>query len=930
MESGGVEELRLPVESELVWFPRPVGRASLAWQMVLYAGQPLGDFLTLVDAQTGEILVQENRMAFDTGSGMSFRPNPVQATGNPALSDAGDASSAALDAARVQVSLLGLDPGTGVLKGEFVDLVSLPGGLNAVDANEASRIYDYDRSDERFEQVLVYHTVDSIQRYFHQLGFDDDSGALNGIRDFPTRAHAHWNNDDQSFYSTGDDAIHFGDGGVDDAEDADIVAHEYAHAIQHDQNACWGGGEMGAMGEGFGDYLAASFHEASGDANYQAAHAACVGEWDAHDSASAFPVCLRRVDGAKVYPEDLVGEVHADGEIWSRALWDLRAAIGGTAADQLILEHHFTLPCSATMPDAAEELLQADLNLNAGIHGAPIREAFCARGILSGAGCVVPSGLNLDLSLFPTPLHAGQRATYTLRAENVSDQALSGIGLTAQVPGGTRYVPGSASDLGSEAAGSLSWPEVDLAPGQQVSRSFEVLVDSGPASELLFFDDAESGTAQWSMSHGSGNQDWVIDASAASVGASPRAWFAVDPDEPSDQRLVLAQPIDVTAGTRLRFVHRYLTELRYDGGVIEYSGDAGATWQDLGPLMVQNGYNWPISGNFESAIALRDAFTGDSYGYLETVADLSSLAGSSIQIRFRMVSDLSVGRTGWWVDDVVIEREISLEGGAASVGDAAEEVVLSTIVLPGEAQNPPILLTPEPLVVARGGSVVVGPHNLRAMDPDAGDILTYAITTPPVSGSLNLTSGFSQAQVDAGALVYHHDGGAASGDAFGLTVSDGQGGELVDQFLSLSVVAGNQPPNFGVQALSEARVGVPYSVVIAPTDADAAQVLTVDLITGPGWLALSSAQGDGSWSLYGVPQPGDEGTGQVLLRVTDSGSPALADELASPLTVRSAPASVPALGPGFAGICSLLLGVIGARRAGRGLARGQSSGSSAR
>ncbi len=115
-------------------------------------------------------------------------PNPYQTAGSGSgLADNSDATSAALDAERVAVTLLGLDAGTGLLKGEFVDLSSLnSSSLPDVDANEGDRQYFYDRSDDRFEQVVIYHAIDSIQRHFHALGFDDDAGTPNGIRDFPT------------------------------------------------------------------------------------------------------------------------------------------------------------------------------------------------------------------------------------------------------------------------------------------------------------------------------------------------------------------------------------------------------------------------------------------------------------------------------------------------------------------------------------------------------------------------------------------------------------------------------------------------------------------------------------------------------------------------------------------------------------------------
>lgn len=378
--------LRHPAEPELVWYPVN-DELVLAWKVTIFSTDPLGDFLTIVDAGNSNILLQENRIAFAIGSGHVFDPNPYQTLGSGSgLSDNSDANSTALSNQRIVVPLLGLDDGTGLLKGEFVDLSTLNSSTLAdVDADEPSRVYDYERNDARFEQVVTYDTVDKLQRYFHSLGFDDDTGIPNGIRDFPTLANAHWYLQDQSFYSTGDDAIHMGDGGVDDGEDADIIAHEYGHAVQHDQNSSWGGGEMGAMGEGFGDYLAASFYAEKGEPVFQASNAPCVGEWDATSYSGSTPPCLRRVDGNKLYPNGLNGSVHSDGEIWSRALWDMRTAIGVRTADTLILEHHFGLPASSTMTTAAFHILTADCNVNAFANETQIRTAFCERGIFEDA-----------------------------------------------------------------------------------------------------------------------------------------------------------------------------------------------------------------------------------------------------------------------------------------------------------------------------------------------------------------------------------------------------------------------------------------------------------------------------------------------------------------------------------------------------------------
>jgi hypothetical protein len=53
--------------------------------------------------------------------------------------------------------------------------------------------------------------------------------------------------------------LRFGNGGVDDAEDAEVILHEYGHAIHFSQNFSFDG-EGGAISDGFGDYCARREH----------------------------------------------------------------------------------------------------------------------------------------------------------------------------------------------------------------------------------------------------------------------------------------------------------------------------------------------------------------------------------------------------------------------------------------------------------------------------------------------------------------------------------------------------------------------------------------------------------------------------------------------------------------------------------------------
>ena len=109
---------------------------------------------------------------------------------------------------------------------------------------------------------------------------------------------------------------------------------------------------------------------------------ACVADWDSVSYTRTEPHCLRRVDGDKHYPEDLADprEVHRDGEIWSRALWDIRNALGARLADTIIIRAQFGFSPDTSMPDAAAVTIAT-----AGLYGRSaqkaVRAAFAARGL---------------------------------------------------------------------------------------------------------------------------------------------------------------------------------------------------------------------------------------------------------------------------------------------------------------------------------------------------------------------------------------------------------------------------------------------------------------------------------------------------------------------------------------------------------------------
>jgi hypothetical protein len=303
------------------------------------------------------------------GVGTVFLPNPVADLGDQTLTDQKDADYPALSPAYHDVALTNLD-GTGFLIGNWAQVVSETGDRAYSPSNE----FRYHRDDDRFEQVMAYYWITEAQEYIQNLGFGTSRRPVN-MKSQRVRINQ-WGLDN-SFATTHKDELRFGKGGIDDAEDAEVILHEYGHAIHFSQGFVFGSAEAGAISEGFGDYWAVTVSNVVAPTP----DPACVADWDSISYTSSVPHCLRRVDRDLHYPEDLNGEVHHDGQIWSRALWDIRQALGHFKADTLILEAQFGFP-GTTMRDLAATTVAVAANLYGRAVAAQVRAAFVKRGLL--------------------------------------------------------------------------------------------------------------------------------------------------------------------------------------------------------------------------------------------------------------------------------------------------------------------------------------------------------------------------------------------------------------------------------------------------------------------------------------------------------------------------------------------------------------------
>ena len=162
----------------------------------------------------------------------------------------------------------------------------------------------------QFKKELLYWAVNEIHDHLKTV-FPTYTGLDNPMQtniDVTGSCNAYYDGSSINFYAQG--------GGCHaTANLPDVVYHEYGHAINNGRYNGGSGMWNGGLNEGYADIWALSLTEIP-----------VLGYgWDLVDPN----IFVRRYDqDIKVYPQDLVGEVHADGEIIAGAFWDLYLNLG--------------------------------------------------------------------------------------------------------------------------------------------------------------------------------------------------------------------------------------------------------------------------------------------------------------------------------------------------------------------------------------------------------------------------------------------------------------------------------------------------------------------------------------------------------------------------------------------------------------------------
>ena len=179
----------------------------------------------------------------------------------------------------------------------------------------------------------------------------------------------------------------------------------------------------------------------------------------------------------------------------------------------------------------------------------------------------------------------------------------------------------------------------------------------GNAPFVSISDDLEAGTGRWTFNNGA-NLRWQRDSGYFGPYAQSGLHSLYADDFPATVTDATARwaSFFVPGNAYLHFAHAYDLESGFDGGVLEYSINGGATWFDAAPLIEVNSYNGTISSGFGNPLGGRQAFTGTSHGYISTRLNLAPLAGQTAIFRWRLGLDTGGFAFGWWVDNVKVYR----------------------------------------------------------------------------------------------------------------------------------------------------------------------------------------------------------------------------------------------------------------------------------
>jgi Zn-dependent metalloprotease len=346
------------------------GAAHPVWRVVFRSGDPAGDWEYLISADSGAVQSRQDLRAGAHAFGFAYPRNPVRGgreqvllpnlLSDRFLTSAQNRVFTYLPALRSEV-----EPGTVIQK-----------------ATREADSFLYDADDARASEVQLYYGMESASERFRALGFAGFPEPLPGVVLFQDwdAAKRRFTGANNAFFSP----VAFGPdkGGIffyltskngDTSLDTDVIYHEYAHAVVSDLVGPRQSAVFKALNEGTADYFSNTFLDDSVMAEYAAR---------LFNLRTPF---LRRSDNRNSWPYNTVGESHADGNIWSGALWDVRERLGSWTTDRIAINTVAMLSPDSEFYDAAEAAIIAAGDLFGASAAQTVAQVMEQRGIYTRA-----------------------------------------------------------------------------------------------------------------------------------------------------------------------------------------------------------------------------------------------------------------------------------------------------------------------------------------------------------------------------------------------------------------------------------------------------------------------------------------------------------------------------------------------------------------
>jgi hypothetical protein len=279
----------------------------------------------------------------------------------------------------------------------------------------------FTRSQNGFEDVNVFFHLTTYSDYLQSIGFESllpDTLLID--------AHAYGGGDESSFnYNIYPLELEFGEGGVDDAEDGEVVLHEFGHALSFAASPnTVSGKERAAMEEANCDYISTSY-----SLQYESFGRSAVFNWDGHNEFWNGV----RTDVQKRYPTDLENSTNANRELWSSPLMCIYDKLGRGVTDTLVLEHLYYQSSGASMPQMAAIILRLDSIIYNKKHRGPLFSCFEDYNILTHSSLIEHSNLLNGVSVLNSSAFAAGLDELTVVNSTLSELSVRVYGLDGKV-----------------------------------------------------------------------------------------------------------------------------------------------------------------------------------------------------------------------------------------------------------------------------------------------------------------------------------------------------------------------------------------------------------------------------------------------------------------------------------------------------------------